>query len=238
MSTSAPGTATVTQTVTVRHPDAHLLARTGRGVVDTYKAIATGDWAALVDLCAHPDAGEKIINPAEAAIVLDEAAALSGYAFPAVGQLRTVTGRLLDEQTYEITGEPGMAASTLDLFMRLLCGQWDEIGWVCSMATQHANAGADHPIWDRYSLNVLRGRLCHHRDHPRYEEYRPLERHEFPTHPSASISIAQAVEPARLAYWVYKLLGAGAPGGPTFSLAGGPVTVTVDGVEKHLASDW
>ncbi|KQP63122.1 hypothetical protein [Nocardioides sp. Leaf285] len=231
MSPAAPSLTSMAEVV-ITHPHALLLHTTGRGVVGTAQAVLAGEWDAVIDLCADPAAGAKIPDPTTARRALQEAAAASGLAFPepdrtplGPGDPAGLREQVRGEDTVVITGPLGASTAALDLFMRLLCGQWAELDWHCALASATDRA----PGWDPLALNSLRCLVSRTRAPVARGEYRPLTEDEFPDHPSASVSIASAVLPARVAYHAYKHLGGGTVGAPTFSLPGGPVEVRLDG---------
>ena len=238
--TAAPAATRPIVTITLRHPDVALLATTGRGALDTYRAALTGDWAAIADLCADPAAGGKVPDLAAARRALAQAAADSGIVFAtptdvdassAIPTQEIVEAADGGETAVVFTGAEGVILSVLDLFARLMCGQWSEADWHATMnapSMERTSGG-----WDPYGLNRVRSVVCTTRDHLPGEVYRPLEPHEFPDHPNGSIGIAESPLPAKIAYHAYKMLGAGAAGSPTFSLPNGPLVVEVDGVEVN-----
>jgi hypothetical protein len=212
-------------TVTLRHPHAALLATTGRGVVGTHRAVVAGEWAAIADLCGDEAAGSKVRDVESAREALNGTAADSRIGFlRGFGTLGlSEHTEDLDAGSYAITGPEDLVVAALDLFSRLLCGQWDEAHWHSTLSAVTVPGRGEGS-----RLNALRGHLCHTYE-PLGREYRSLEPHEFPAHPSAAIGIAQAPLPAQVAYYAYKALGGGTANRPTFTLPHGPLTVEVEG---------
>lgn len=182
------------QSVTFRHPQVAFIAPAR----DLLCAVESGRWGQAAYVCA-----EQLSDPAKAAAALDELVAGTEYD-PATVELwpASLAGETLTWQT-----DPGTAARALDLFQRVLMGQWRELEWVTRMASK--------TIPDRDVAGTL-----------------ALLRHEhaapggFPDHPHASWSIAAAPLPARIAYHAWKQLGAGVGSPPTFSLPDRPIDVS------------
>ena len=222
--------------VQVVHPHAALLAHTGSGVAGTWADVRCGDWGSLARLCGHRDGGEKVPDLGFAEETLADAAARSGFTFADRTEVEgTLRATLLpaaggeDVSAYELVGDEGEIVAALDLFMRLLCGQWDEVDWLCSTRSQTPRG----PGWEPMDLNWLRGVVCRTFTPGALTGQRRLRPEEFPGHANASVGIAESVPVAKIAYHAYKLLGGGAAGGPTFAAPGGPVIVRVDGVEVN-----
>lgn len=213
-------------TITIRHPNAHLLADTGRGVVGTYTSVVAGYWAAVADLCA-----DKIEDLPRAQQALNDVAQTSGYKFVDIDVITGVmTERVLDDGAYEIvSGGEGSATRAIDLFTRIICGQWSNVAFESGLS---AGEWSD---FDQWSLDRMRGQLCRTRaDYDR----RPLRADEFPAHPHASVGIAESTLPAKVGYHAFKMLGGGAAGGPTFSLPDGPLVVEVDSVAVNRIREY
>lgn len=218
-----------TTTVTIWHPNATLLAA-DPSIHEVYRSARRGDWSVIADLCASEAGGGKIKDLDQARSVLTDHARASGYTFLSAHDADTlITGALVTDAEnrtgYQLHGAKSDLIDALDLYMRIICGQWDEISWAPSLHSPTYN-----PRYER-NLTRVRGDLCHTRNQPS----QPLEPHQYPAHPAGSVSIASATPAARLAYHAYKHLGAGAPGAPTFPLDHGPVTVDLDDQPINLS---
>lgn len=210
-------------TVTIRHPKAALI----EPFTTTVDAVLRGDWAIAARLCA-----EKASDLAAQQAALRRAARASGFTF-APPDFTTFPLVVVEQDALTVEAEKvSHVTGALDLYMRILCGQWDEMDYWCCLSS----ATDRDPAFDRYSLLLIRSEYGNARNPMLRGKtpgarpvYKPLEPTEWPDHPHASIGIAESVLPARIAYWAYKMLGGGAPGGPTFSLPDGDLSVEVDG---------
>ena len=184
--------------VTITHPHAGLLVDVAR----TYNDVYAGQWGIAAELCASrlrdPEAAARELN------LCGEAAAV-----PDFDRLEASIG---DGQVV-FHARQHVVTSALDLFMRILCGQWDEMSWHCGMFNNGLR-----------TIGLTQLRAVHSRE---YDDTVPWDERAFPPYANASISIAQATLPARIAYHAYKDLGGGTPGSPTFGLPDGPVLVEV-----------
>lgn len=191
-------TAPDAEAVTITHPHAGLLADVAR----TWNDVYAGQWGIAAELCAS-----RLRDPLATAHELN----LCGEpaAVPNFDKLEVTLG---DGQV-TFHARTHVVTSALDLFMRILCGQWDEMSWHCGMFNNGLRM-----------VGLTQLRAVHSRE---YDDTAPWDERAFPAYANASISIAQATLPARLAYHAYKDLGGGTPGAPTFALPGGPVTVEV-----------
>lgn len=188
-------------TVTIRHPHATLLA----DAAIAYNETLSGHWGIAAHLCAA-----RLTDPEATARVLED-----------IGSTFAVTDH--DHEPLDFHATPGAivvnadvarTGAALDLFMRILCGQWNEMRYHCAMRLDQYTPNVD--------LTVIRAEASR-----AYDDTVAWDERAFPPHPNASISIAQATLPARVAYHAYKTLGLGAPGTPTFSLPEGPLRVEV-----------
>jgi hypothetical protein len=195
--------------VTIRHPQAHRLA----DVAETWNDTLRGDWGKAVSRVCP----ERLIDPEQAERVLDDI----GASFK-VATFEPLKADLVDG-AITFHADRNQTASALDLFMRIACGQWNEMRFHCTVL------GDGYPADGDVDLTVLRSGFS-----KPYDDTLPWDDRGFPEHPFASISIAQAPLAARVAYHAYKALGAGASGSPTFSLPDGPLTIGVDGEHVHV----
>lgn len=189
-------------TLTITHPHIALLADPDTGVARVWNDVLAGQWGIAATVCAS-----RLADPAATRALLDEV----GASF-AVADATPLTATL-DGDRLTLHADTYPAAAALDLFMRVHCGQWNEMRYHCTH-----NLDTFRPDVD---LTVLR-----HEASRGYDETVPHDDRGFPPHPNASISIAHAPLPAQIAYHAYKALGVGAPGQPTFALPDGPVTLT------------
>lgn len=187
-----------TDVVTVTHPHAALLEDVAR----TWNDVHAGRWGIAAELCAS-----RLRDPAATAHELNLCGETA--AVPDFDQLLVSVG---DGQV-TFHARPQVVTAALDLFMRILCGQWDEMSWHVGMFNNGLRM-----------VGLTQLRAVHSRE---YDNTVPWDERAFPPYANASISIAQATLPARLAYHSYKELGGGTPGSPTFGLPDGPVTVEV-----------
>jgi hypothetical protein len=209
--------------VTIRHPRVALI----EPFTTTIDAVLRGDWAIAARLCA-----KKASDLAGQQAALTRKTRESGLTF-APSAHTTFDMVILEQDALTVEADTvGHVAGALDLYMRILCGQWSEMDYHCALRSGTGRA----PGYEPYSLLTIRCAYGNARSSMLAPTtpggkatYKPLGHDEWPDHPHASVGIAEAVLPARIAYWAYKLLGGGAPGGPTFSLPDGPLSVEVDG---------
>lgn len=196
-------------TVTIVHPHAGLLYF----AAVAYNKTLAGRWGVAAALCVN-----RLTDPVSTAAVLDDIG--TGFAVPDFERLTALVPDGFEPIVTEVdsisfSGSLVTVTSALDLFMRILMGQWNEMRYHCvSRRTEGFLPDVD--------LTALRAR-----ESRPYDDTVPWDERSFPPHPNASISIAQAPLAAQVAYHAYKELGAGAPGSPTFTLPGGPLRVEI-----------
>jgi hypothetical protein len=201
-------------TVTLIHEHAHLLSNLG----EVHTAVHTGRWSIAADLCA-----DKALDLPGQRAALDQIAAASGVTFADSDTMPEITAALTGGDTLAIDG-PDIAQirSALDLYTRLLCGQWLELAWTFGAPTR--TRGGGHDADDLLLARQQFGRVA---TGPMNLRRHPLADNEWPHHPATYISIASAVLPARVAYHLYKDLDSATAVPPTFLLPGGPIRVHV-----------
>lgn len=218
------------ETVTITHRWSHLLAPVG----DIMARATTGDWALAAELCA-----EHLTDPERCGAELNALAQSVGIGPDGGSDRLDVHLHFPDDTTgqYSIsfTGDPGLLTASLDLFSRVLIGQWSEVSWHGRVRQVIADdAGTKVTYFDDFELNRLRCLALtppergqsdlrwRTADGETYRDLdgRPLRR--LPDYPNSSNGIAEGPLPARLAYHAYKHL-TGKPDDPTFSLPEGPL---------------
>lgn len=194
-------------TLTFQHPQIGMLASFG----DVHSAVLKGHWSVAATISA-----EKARDLKGQQDALDALAVESRLTFEPDDAAPHVTTSL-DGDVLTVQAETeGLISGALDLYMRLLCGQWRELDWVCALNSVTDRA-AGFDAQETVQIRNAYGRYAI-RQHP-------LSQDQWPDHIAAAISIAQSTLPARIAYHAYKFLGGGTPGGPTFSLPDGPLVV-------------
>lgn len=145
--------------------------------VNLYRAVLAGRWSAVADYTTA-----RLANPGAARAELD---ALAGGRRVAHAPM-TVTGEVWLESC---TGHERDLIAALDLYQRILIGQWRELAWVTNAA--HRDGPADV------------GDAC---DRIRHRHQKPGG---YPAHPRASWSIHNGPAEAVVAYDAWKALGGG-----------------------------
>lgn len=214
-------------TVTLIHPHADLLANIG----EVHAAVHAGQWGIAADLCA-----DKALDLSGQRDALNQYAATSGLPFTTDDDEPRIVAHVTGPDTLTLDGELPEIRAALDLYMRLLCGQWLELARMLGAPPRTRRRTSDDTddllhIRQRYG-RVADDTLTNRRRHP-------LADNEWPSHPSAYISIASAPLAARVGYHLYKDLEGGAS--PTFPLPGGPVRVHVGPrlpIHATASKDW
>lgn len=228
MRTLAPLTAvsgTMTSVV-IHHPHASLLSALG----ETWSQVVSGKWSIAARLCSWH--GDRILDLDGACAALDAAARRSGLQFHEPAPEATLRVGVDAEKGIAIlTGEPAIALSALDLFSRVLCGQWRvliEHARLCQDGRGGRAVRNTHRPDDLGRIRNRYGRVAALGGGLR------IENNEWPAHPLASLGIAEGPLAAQVAYHAFKALGGGSAGGPTFSLPDGPLYVVEDGVRRSV----
>ena len=193
--------------LTFQHPHIGTLAAFG----DVHSAVLKGHWSVAATISA-----EKARDLKGQQAALDALAVASGLTFEPEDAAPHVTTVLNGDVLTVRANTEGLISGALDLYMRLLCGQWRELDWMSALNSATDRASAYNPD-DIVQIRNGYGRYG--------QRQHPLAADQWPDHIFAAISIAQSTLPARIAYHAYKFLGGGTPGGPTFSLPSGPLVV-------------
>lgn len=167
--------------VVLRHPDVAAL----QPAVDLHAAVLNGRWSAVADLCA-----ERLTDATAAGAELNLQYEQAGYTPLMVAPLP----QRLDGDELTIEGTAAEVAEALNVFMRVLTGQWREIDWVSRWASR--------TFRDYNGTGVEHVRVIYQRDGA------------YPEVAGASWSISNSKVPlaGRMAYNVWKQLGGGVAG--------------------------
>lgn len=186
--------------VEIMHPRAALLMP----AFELYNEVQAGNFAAVAHACS-----DFLVDPERCA---QEIAVVTKQ--PATGWIPLPVANLAPGgESITLEWESHEAAAAVDMYSRVLCGQWS------------ATVGITQP----YCLSTAMSRLRGDHQKPRLQgaATRTVE-YGWPPFDNGYVSIASAVEPARLAYHAYCALTPG-HSAPTFEADGGVLVVNVTG---------